>query len=132
MLPYMTGIVDERNVVVPMPPTSGNTGFGLQAGPSTKVDGTTMAMHPSFIVGKRAARRGAPPFYKSNGYSVAASAASTAPRMAPASPTPATDASASMAPSPARLLGRVAATDRRLGIRRGTWNPAALGLSSDN
>jgi len=52
--PYMTGIVDERNVVAPTPPTSGNAGFGLQAGPSTNIGGTTMALHSSFIVGTRA------------------------------------------------------------------------------
>ena len=77
----MTGIVDERNVVAPMPPTSGNAGFGLQVGPSTKVDGTTMAMHPSFIVETWPARRGAPLFYNSNGPStIAASATLGAPR----------------------------------------------------
>jgi len=117
--PYMTGIVDERNVVAPTPLTSGNAGFGLQAG-------TTMALHSSFIVGTRAARRGAPPFYKAGKPSTAASATSTPPT-SPATPT---DASASTAPSPARLLGHMAATDRRSGIRRGTWSPAALGLSS--
>ncbi|KAG2581419.1 hypothetical protein PVAP13_6KG028035 [Panicum virgatum] len=124
--PYMTGIVDERNVVAPTPPTSGNAGLGLQAGPSTNIGGTTMALHSSFIVGTRAARRGAPPFYKAGNPSTAASATSTPP----ASPATPIDASASTAPSLARLLGHMAATDRRSGIRRGTWSPAMLGLSS--
>jgi len=109
---YITGIIDAN--------------FGLQASPSTNVGGTTMAMHPSFIVGTRTARWGAPPFYKAGGSSTAASVAS----MPPASPAMSTDTSASTAPSTAHLLGRVAATDRRPGIRRGTWSPAALGLSS--
>ncbi|XP_039851001.1 nuclear pore complex protein DDB_G0274915-like [Panicum virgatum] len=119
--PYMTGIVDERNVVAPTPPTSSNAGLGLQAGPSTNIGGTTMALHSSFIVGTRAARRGTPPFYKAGNPSTAASATSTPPT-SPATPTD--------APSPTRLLGPMAATDRRSGIRRGTWSPAALGLSS--
>ena len=80
MPPYMTGIVDERNVVAPTPPTSGNIGFGLQAGPSTNVGGATMATHPSFVVGTRAARRGTPSFYNSEGSSmIVAPAASGAP-----------------------------------------------------
>ena len=124
--PYMTGIINEKNVVSPTPAMSGNTDFGLQAGPSTNIGGTTMALHSSFIIGTRAARRGAPSFYKAGNPSTAASATSTPP----ASPATPTDASASTAPSPARLLGHMAATDRRSGIRRGTWSPAALGLSS--
>ncbi|KAG2645565.1 hypothetical protein PVAP13_2KG431600 [Panicum virgatum] len=127
--PYMTGIVDERNVVAPSPATSGNAGFGLHAGPCANGGGTTMATHPSFIVGTRAAHWGAPPFYNSNGPStIAASATSGAPGSPSAAAAP---SSTSAASSPARTLGRVAATDRRPGIRRGTWDPAALGLSSD-
>ena len=122
----MTYIVDERNLVAPTPATFGNASFGLQASPCTNVGDTTMAMHPSFIVGTRAARRGAPPFYKAGGPSMAASAALTTP----ASPATPNDASTSTAPSPARLLGRVAAINRRPGIRRGTWSPTVLGLSS--
>ena len=121
--PYMTCIVDERNLVAPTPATFGNASFGLQASPCTNVGDTTMAMHPSFIVGTRAARRGASPFYKAGNPSTAASATSTPP----ASPAMSTDASASTAPSPARLLGHMAATDRRSGICRGTRSPVALG-----
>ncbi|KAG2657842.1 hypothetical protein PVAP13_1KG154705 [Panicum virgatum] len=123
---YIIGITDERNIVAPTPPTSGNANFGLQASPSTNVGDTTMAMHPCFIVGTRTARWGAPPFYKAGGPSTAASVASTPP----ASPAMSTDAFASTAPSPARLFGRVTAPDHRPSIRRGTWSPAALGLSS--
>ncbi|RLN12209.1 hypothetical protein C2845_PM09G23970 [Panicum miliaceum] len=108
----------------------GNAGFGPQAGPSNAAitsftaantasgfAGPTMETHPSFVVGTRAARRGAPPYYNSSGLSsTAASAASATPS----------------APTPARLFGRVAATDRRPGIWCGTWSPAALGLSSEN
>ena len=77
----MTGIINEKNVVSPKPAMSGNTDFGLQAGPSTNVGGITMAMHPSFIVETWPARRGAPLFYNSNGPSkIATSATLGAPR----------------------------------------------------
>ncbi|KAG2628996.1 hypothetical protein PVAP13_3KG395504 [Panicum virgatum] len=128
--PYMTGIVDEGNVAVPTPPTPGNAGFGLQADPSTNVGGTTMATHPSFIVGTRAARRGAPPYYNSNGPSTVTA---SVPSGVPGSPSAgAAPSSTSAAPSLAQIVGHVAATDHRPGIRRGTWDPAALGLSSGN
>jgi hypothetical protein len=44
-----------------------------------------------------------------------------------ASSTPATEETAAAAPN---IFGRrVGAIDRRPGLRRGTWSPAALGLS---
>jgi hypothetical protein len=42
---------------------------------------------------------------------------------------PAIEEAATAAPSP---FDRVGAVDRRLGIRRGTWSLAALGLPSFN
>ncbi|RLM56098.1 hypothetical protein C2845_PM10G09570 [Panicum miliaceum] len=124
--------------------TAGTAGFGPQAGPSNTggrpiVNSFAVAgAHPSFTIGTMAARQSAPPFFNSGGPSAAAasaaaaSTATDAPGMAPASPSAETDATTSTTPTPARLFGRVAATDRRPGIRRGTWSPAALGLSSDN
>jgi hypothetical protein len=63
-----------------------------------------------------AARRGAPPFFTDDGGPPSASS------------TPATEEAAAAAPN---IFGRrVGAADRRLGIRRGTRSPAALGLST--
>jgi hypothetical protein len=72
------------------------------------------ATHPSFTVGTMAARHGAPPFFSDNGGPPSASSS------------PATKEAAAAAPSP---FGRVGAVNRSLGIRCGTWSPAALGLS---
>jgi hypothetical protein len=60
-----------------------------------------------------AARRGVPPFFSDDGDPPSASS------------TPATEEAVAAAPSP---FGHVGAVDRRPGIRRGTWSPAALGL----
>jgi hypothetical protein len=60
-----------------------------------------------------AAHRGAPPFFSNDGGPPSASSM------------PATQEAAAAAPSPFDLVGAV---DRRLGIQRGTWSPAALGL----
>jgi hypothetical protein len=76
--------------------------------------GPTTAAHPSFTVGTMAARRGAPPFFFDDGGPPSASSS------------PAIEEAVATAPSP---FGRVGAVDRRPGIRRGTWSPAALGLS---
>ena len=47
----------------------------------------------------------------------------------PTVPTTSTEGTATTPPTIRRLLDRrVATVDRRLGIRRGTWNPAVLGL----
>jgi len=120
-------------------PQAGHPNIGDGGGPTilsftaanatTGSTGATTAVHPSFIVGTRAARRGAPLFYNSNDRlsAIAASAASGAPQPSPAAAPP---PSAVEAPSPAHIFGRVAAMDRRPGIRLGTWNPAALGLST--
>lgn len=120
-------------------PQAGHPNIGDGGGPTilsftaanatTGSTGATTAVHPSFIVGTRAARRGAPPFYNSNDRlsAIAVSAASGAPQPSPAAAPP---PSAVEAPSPAHIFGRVAAMDRRPGIRLGTWNPAALGLST--
>jgi hypothetical protein len=49
----------------------------------------------------------------------------------PAAPPSPAEGTATTPPTLRRLLGRrVAAVDRRPGIRRGTWSPAALGLPS--
>ncbi|RLM70209.1 hypothetical protein C2845_PM17G02380 [Panicum miliaceum] len=115
---------------------TGDAGFGPRAGPLnaggrhtvTTFTGATIDVHPSFIFGTGVARRGAPAHPNPGGYSsTAASAASAAP-----SATPTTTASAAPeAPTPARLFGRVAAIDRRPGVRRGTWNPTTLGFSAN-
>jgi hypothetical protein len=63
-----------------------------------------------------AARRGAPPFFTDDGGPPSASS------------TPATEEAAAAAPN---IFGRlVGAADHRPGIRRGTWSPVALGLST--
>jgi hypothetical protein len=63
-----------------------------------------------------AARRGAPPFFTDDGGPPSASS------------TPGTEEAAAAAPN---IFGRrVGAADRRPGIQRGTWSPAALGLST--
>lgn len=90
-----------------------NAGFGPQAGPTAI--GGHKETHPSFVIGTMAARRGAPPFFKENGTPVSASSATK-------------DAEATDAPE---NHGRKTAVDHRPGIRRGTWNPATLGLSSN-
>jgi hypothetical protein len=77
--------------------------------------GPTTATHRSFMVGTMAARRGAPPFFSDDGGPPSSSS------------TPATEEAAAAAPSPFGC--RVGAVDRRPGIRRGTWSPAALGFS---
>ena len=102
-----------------------NTGFGPQAGPPTiqsftaanftsGLTGPSTAVHSSFIIGTMAARQGAPPFFNNAGGPPSASSVMTQ----------------EVVPKPACLFGRVAAIDRRPGIRRGTWSPASLGLSS--
>jgi hypothetical protein len=65
-----------------------------------------------------AARRGAPPFFTDDGGPPSASS------------TPATEETAAAAPN--IFVRRVGATDRRPGIRRGTWSPAVLGLPAFN
>ncbi|RLN39559.1 hypothetical protein C2845_PM01G10860 [Panicum miliaceum] len=119
------GIITDLNPSSPAAAAAGIAGFGPQAGPSnaggrhtvTTFTGATTDVHPSFIFEIRAARRGAPPHPNPGGSSTAAaSAASAAPP----------------APTLARIFGRVAVTDRRPAIRRGTCSPAALGLSSDH
>ncbi|RLN33481.1 hypothetical protein C2845_PM03G34310 [Panicum miliaceum] len=129
-----TGVGVIPNSTSPTVVATGIAGFGPQAGPSnasgrhtvTNFTGATMDVHPSFIFGTRAALRGAPPHPNPGGSSTATASAASAASAAPGASTEA----APLAPTPARLFGRVAAKDRRSGIRRGTWSPAALGLSS--
>jgi hypothetical protein len=71
--------------------------------------------HLSFTAGTMAARRGAPLFFSDDGGPPSASS------------TLVTQEAAAPAPGP---FGRVGVIDRRPGIRRGTWSPAALGLPS--
>jgi len=143
MPPYTNGRVltstAETDDTANCGPQAGHPNIGDGGGPTilsftaanatTGSTGATTAVHPSFIVGTRAARRGAPLFYNSNDRlsAIAVSAASGAPQPSPAAAPP---PSAVEAPSPAHIFGRVAAMDRRPGIRLGTWNPAALGLST--
>jgi hypothetical protein len=79
------------------------------AGPST-------AAHQSTMVGTMAAHRGAPPFFTDDG--------------GPPS-TSSSQATKDTAPAASSIYGRrMGATDRRPGLRRGTWSPASLGLPS--
>jgi hypothetical protein len=88
---------------------------------------------PSFTIGMRAARWGVPLFYNSSGPSTSAPAeASATASPVPTLPPSVAGTSSTNAPSPARLFGRVAATNRRLGICHGTWSLGALVLSSSN
>ncbi|RLM61002.1 hypothetical protein C2845_PM14G12740 [Panicum miliaceum] len=142
------GVIPNTNTSTAAP--TGNAGFDPQAGPSNVGDRhaitsftaanaasgfvkATAVAHPSFTIGMMAAHRGAPPFYDASGPSTAAPAeASVMASPAPASPPSAAGTSSTNAPSPPRPFGHVAATDHRPSIRRGTWSPATLGLSSEN
>jgi hypothetical protein len=98
---------------------TGNAGFGPQATATTPgFAGSPTVAHPSFSVGTMAARRGAPPFFTNDG--------------SPPSPSssPATKDTAAAASS--TYGRRMGATDRRPGLRRGSWSPAALGLPSSD
>jgi hypothetical protein len=110
------GVIPDLNV--PRPTTAtGNAGFGPQAATTSTpgLVGPTTAAHPSFTVGTMAARRGAPPFFTDDGGPPSASS------------TPATEETTAAAPN--IFSRRVGAIDPRPGLRRGTWSPAALGLS---
>ncbi|KAG2650841.1 hypothetical protein PVAP13_1NG242476 [Panicum virgatum] len=118
--------------------TASNASYGPQAGPSnidaddgainsfmaahtaSGLAGATTAIHPSFILKTRVARRGAPPFFNSDGFPmVTPPAASASASPAPMTTIPETTASATLvvsataspapssstAPTPACLLG---------------------------
>jgi hypothetical protein len=121
------GIIPDMNVPAPATETAAsNDFFGPQAGPATIHSFTAAAMspglaepstvvHPSFTGRTIAACRGATPFFSEAGEPPSASS------------TTGTQEATATAPS---QFGRVGTVDRRPGIRRGSWSPAALGLSS--
>jgi hypothetical protein len=78
---------------------------------SSSLVGPSTTAHPSFTLGTMAARKSAPPFFRdADGPPAISSTTKEA------------------APTPPCLFGRVAAVDRRPGIHRRTWSPAARGL----
>jgi hypothetical protein len=104
---------------------AGSAGFSPQAGSaaihsfmtatmSPGLAGSSMVVHPSLNARTMAARRSAASFFSDAGGPPSVSSTTT------------TQEAAAAAPSP---LGHIGAVDRRLGIRRDTWSPAALGLS---
>lgn len=98
-----TGIRIISDLNSPATMVGGNAGFGPQAG-----------RHPNFIIGTMAARRGAPRFFPIEEPSVPAYTMVESTTEPPVAATPST------APSPAQILGRIAAVDRRPDIRCGT------------